>query len=217
MASSSGKSGWLVGVVVLLIIGAFGVYAATRLPSQDTTGQIACTTEAMLCPDGTSVGRTGPNCAFAPCPGSSVTPPETVVKTYTDAKTGVSFQYPEKLPTKYISLVEEAPTVTVTNGAMTCKAAGSETTPAGATALQTIDGQAYCVTTKVEGAAGSTYTEYTYATEKEGKVVAVTFTLRAVQCANYDEPEQTACETERTNFSLDGLVAQIASTLTFTK
>lgn len=24
--------------------------------------------EAMQCPDGSYVGRTGPNCAFAPCP-----------------------------------------------------------------------------------------------------------------------------------------------------
>lgn len=27
-----------------------------------------CTQEAKLCPDGTAVGRTGPNCEFAPCP-----------------------------------------------------------------------------------------------------------------------------------------------------
>jgi len=31
----------------------------------------ACTQEVKVCPDGTSVGRTGPNCEFAPC----VTPP----------------------------------------------------------------------------------------------------------------------------------------------
>ncbi len=30
--------------------------------------QQACTLEARVCPDGTSVGRTGPNCAFALCP-----------------------------------------------------------------------------------------------------------------------------------------------------
>jgi hypothetical protein len=28
----------------------------------------ACTLEAKICPDGSSVGRTGPNCEFAPCP-----------------------------------------------------------------------------------------------------------------------------------------------------
>ena len=29
----------------------------------------ACTKEAKLCPDGTAVGRSGPNCDFAACPG----------------------------------------------------------------------------------------------------------------------------------------------------
>jgi hypothetical protein len=32
------------------------------------SGTTACTQEAKLCPDGSSVGRTGPNCEFAPCP-----------------------------------------------------------------------------------------------------------------------------------------------------
>lgn len=27
-----------------------------------------CTFEARICPDGSSVGRSGPNCEFAPCP-----------------------------------------------------------------------------------------------------------------------------------------------------
>ena len=29
---------------------------------------IACTQEAKICPDGSVVGRVGPNCEFAPCP-----------------------------------------------------------------------------------------------------------------------------------------------------
>ena len=29
---------------------------------------VACTQEAKLCPDGSYVGRTGPNCEFALCP-----------------------------------------------------------------------------------------------------------------------------------------------------
>lgn len=33
------------------------------------SGEKACTQEAKLCPDGSAVGRTGPNCEFAPCPG----------------------------------------------------------------------------------------------------------------------------------------------------
>lgn len=37
-------------------------------------GGVACTVEAKLCPDGSYVGRTGPNCAFASCPGPNPTP-----------------------------------------------------------------------------------------------------------------------------------------------
>lgn len=33
----------------------------------------ACTEEAKLCPDGSSVGRAGPNCEFAPCPEQNFT------------------------------------------------------------------------------------------------------------------------------------------------
>ena len=29
---------------------------------------VACTMEAKQCPDGSYVGRTGPNCEFTPCP-----------------------------------------------------------------------------------------------------------------------------------------------------
>ncbi|MBP7118721.1 hypothetical protein KBA63_01435 [Candidatus Woesebacteria bacterium] len=33
------------------------------------SGGVACTMEAFVCPDGSYVGRTGPNCEFATCPG----------------------------------------------------------------------------------------------------------------------------------------------------
>jgi len=32
-------------------------------------GPKACTQEAKVCPDGSAVSRTGPNCEFSPCPG----------------------------------------------------------------------------------------------------------------------------------------------------
>jgi hypothetical protein len=31
-----------------------------------------CTAEALICPDGSAVGRTGPDCEFAPCPSEGV-------------------------------------------------------------------------------------------------------------------------------------------------
>lgn len=42
-------------------------------PGGDTK---ACTLEAMVCPDGSAVGRTGPNCEFTPCPSVTPTPSE---------------------------------------------------------------------------------------------------------------------------------------------
>lgn len=57
-----------------------------------TTDQKACTQEAKLCPNGTSVSRTGSNCEFAAC----LTIDSSVVdgfKTYQGA--GFTIQYPE--------------------------------------------------------------------------------------------------------------------------
>ena len=71
-------------VIALLLIAATGVVlmqsrntqppVATVSPTpvmEDPDGMVACTMEAKLCPDGSAVGRTGPNCEFAPCPGES--------------------------------------------------------------------------------------------------------------------------------------------------
>ncbi|PLX25225.1 hypothetical protein C0580_02970 [Candidatus Parcubacteria bacterium] len=38
-----------------------------KLPADDN-GQVACTMDAMECPDGSYVGRISPDCNFAPCP-----------------------------------------------------------------------------------------------------------------------------------------------------
>lgn len=35
---------------------------------------VMCTQEAKMCPDGSAVGRTGPQCEFAPCPGGDAAP-----------------------------------------------------------------------------------------------------------------------------------------------
>jgi hypothetical protein len=43
----------------------------TRAIAETPTGEeVFCTQDAMECPDGSYVGRTGPNCEFAPCPGN---------------------------------------------------------------------------------------------------------------------------------------------------
>lgn len=57
----------LLGVAALL--GATILSRPWNSSSEEPDGnQVACTQEALLCPDGSAVGRSGPSCAFAPCP-----------------------------------------------------------------------------------------------------------------------------------------------------
>ena len=37
----------------------------------DSDSGISCPTDAMICPDGSAVGRSGPDCEFDPCPGGT--------------------------------------------------------------------------------------------------------------------------------------------------
>jgi hypothetical protein len=43
--------------------------ALLSLPVPAQEASVVCTMEAMACPDGSYVSRTGPHCEFAPCPG----------------------------------------------------------------------------------------------------------------------------------------------------
>lgn len=71
------KSTIIALVLLVLILGA--AYWSTRAfppieltPPIDLTPNqnqgIACTMDAKMCPDGSYVGRSGPNCEFAACP-----------------------------------------------------------------------------------------------------------------------------------------------------
>lgn len=58
----------LAGVVILFVVGiASFLYRNTMERPGAIVPEIACTLEAKVCPDGSSVGRMGPSCAFAPC------------------------------------------------------------------------------------------------------------------------------------------------------
>lgn len=48
---------------------------------------VACTMDAMVCPDGSAVGRVGPNCEFAPCP--EVSPKNDLIRVTSPASQSV--------------------------------------------------------------------------------------------------------------------------------
>jgi hypothetical protein len=57
-----------VGSLLVLLTGACDKQASPPSSSSPPGQPQACTEEAKICPDGSAVGRTGPNCEFAPCP-----------------------------------------------------------------------------------------------------------------------------------------------------
>ena len=74
----------ILGIVAVLAVVVY-VFGAKYFTSGSKP--TACTQEAMICPDGSSVGRTGLNCEFAPCPTASATPIETLMTTATPSST----------------------------------------------------------------------------------------------------------------------------------
>lgn len=52
--------------VIIVRISKKPISNSSSKPTEDN--QVVCTMEAKLCPDGSSVGRSGPKCEFTSCP-----------------------------------------------------------------------------------------------------------------------------------------------------
>lgn len=200
----------LIVLIVAVLAGGLAYVFFKQEPNPAPEEQTFCTQEAKQCPDGSYVGRVGPSCEFAPCPGEQN---NELWQSMTDEKTGVSFQYPKELLTEYLHEQDWPPQVQVLDQAYTCTEAGSEIDRAGRTEKRLVDNREYCVTKVTEGAAGSNYTMYAYAFPKEGKTIILTFSLRFVRCENYDEVQRVACEQEREAFDIDGIADRMAQSL----
>lgn len=82
----------LVAILILAAVGAAGAYWYFT-----KTEPNVCTQEAMLCPDGSYVGRTGPNCEFAVCPSPQSSDGQFCIQVITPAKnpaTGECREFP---------------------------------------------------------------------------------------------------------------------------
>ncbi len=83
--------GFLLGVLATVIIVGAGLWY--RNASEHSSQPIACPMDALVCPDGTSVGRTGLSCTFPICPPPNVSLPDV----------GISFAIPEGFSTTEVS------------------------------------------------------------------------------------------------------------------
>jgi hypothetical protein len=221
MLTSKSNLTLLIVAGVLVLIGG-GMLAWTKLATAPIA--VPCTLEAKICPDGSAVGRSGPKCEFAECPvaTSTCTSPEgcapatSTLATKVDSIQNLEYQYAPTLPTTYIQTQDWPPTVTAKAASFTCVGEPASTTTYEVVASErTISERRYCVKTSIGAAAGSTYTTYGYSTLKNSRLVTIGFTLRATQCANYEEPQQAACTAERQAFNPDSLVESIVASLKF--
>lgn len=54
-------------LLLTVITGTIYLKINNQITDQDESGQVFCTKEAKLCPDGSTVGRQGPDCEFEEC------------------------------------------------------------------------------------------------------------------------------------------------------
>lgn len=220
----TGSKAVFLGFLILLILGlGTALWMRRRLP-EPAAPIIACPQDARVCPDGTFVSRIPPSCQFRDCPipvlpsSTTVMPSTTTLPAVTsslplipaswkmirDQKQGVSYAFPETLSTQYVTTQDWPPTLTVERGIFSC-----------VTAPRVVQDRAYCVSEQNEGAAGSMYTHYVYTTADvvSQRLFTLRFTLRRVQCFNYDEPRQSACMQEQGAFQTDTLADQVLSSV----
>jgi len=128
---------------------------------------------------------------------------------------GATFQYPEKLQTKYIFAQVWPPKLQVIdNAAFSCQEGGLGINGRPNMTIQKKIGNiVYCIDSTSEGTAGTFYTAYTYTFLKDNKLVKLSFTLAYPQCDNYNDPQKTECEQERQTFDLDTLISHIAESV----
>lgn len=80
-------------MVVLLVAGyALAAKLGGLWPFEGETDTVFCTQDAKLCPDGSYVGRTGPNCEFSACPNESETADWEI---YKNQEYNFEFKYPQ--------------------------------------------------------------------------------------------------------------------------
>ncbi len=79
---------FIIAGLVILFVGLIGGYFLVK--SSSKPAQKVCTLEAKICSDGSSVGRTGPDCEFASCPQITTTPTPTPILSTESSQSAVA-------------------------------------------------------------------------------------------------------------------------------
>lgn len=203
-------------LVLAIISGSYFFYHRTnqtsvQAPVSTTTEVFHCDNDAKFCPDGSTVLRTGPQCEFAACP--SIYGAEDDWRSKEDEAAGFTFTYPVTLGTNYVTPQQWPPTFTKATSTESCEPDEKEDASATTSSATTFNGVNYCLRERSEGAAGSRYTTYAVSFPKGNEQLIMHFSLRRVQCANYEGSEQSACTSAQDSFKVVELVDAIRATI----
>ena len=189
-------------LVAIILIGGYLIYRYYLTPNREQK-PVVCTMEAKLCPDGSAVGRTGPNCEFAPCPDYTKG-----WKVYKNSDYGFEMKYPADFfdpnqqprllvgDCNYNVFPDKCPNI----NDMVAKDLASEggdvnviqnnlsnpgywDNPAGD--KQTINDVAYCLYSTGDAATGHAFNYYYFTTVKNNKCLAVYLATSTENCDFY--------------------------------
>ncbi len=158
--------------------------------------------------------------------------PERVAKTKAfevkveEYRSQAGFDTPDELDAEYISAMDWKvdifsceedfpPRFAIAKGQVQCKESSAGDALPSRLLERTIGSRKYCIAVSSEGAAGSVYKSYTYATVKQGHLVTVSLTARFSACGNYNEPKRSQCKREREKFDVDGVVDRVVQSMSF--
>ncbi len=216
---------WLVPLlfVAALVIAGFFLYqnSFTQTATNNApVNQVVCTQDAMQCPDGSYVGRTGPDCQFAACPAATL---PTGWKMYKDDEFGFQFSYPEKFDTTFADLSFQPIAITqsrnITSGGCYVLNDGSHNPYK--TSVAVINNVSFCLSETSDPGAGQLYHEYDYTMLHNGNYVTLQYIVHTSNgCSVYiGTPKYQDCTDFMNNYNTVVLkpIQDSVATLTFTK
>ena len=152
-------TGIFILIILLVILCTIGYFIFERY--MIGLKPVACTTEAKICPDGSSVGRIAPNCDFAPCPDISAG-----WETYKDVVNGIEMKYPATFAGAVWRAQTWPPTVSVLSGKENadeaCSQISSGSIPFTFIANKNIGSNSFALLENSDAGAGQLYTDYCY-------------------------------------------------------
>ncbi|MFN3188032.1 MAG: hypothetical protein ACK42D_00600 [Candidatus Paceibacteria bacterium] len=180
-------------VLILIVVAIVGFYfALTKTPTREIISE-------------NNIPPTVPN---------TISEPDSIpsTSTATDENSGIMFTYPDNFNYQYISTEVWPPHFISSYAPIDCELDEQTQSMSGLSyKTQTINGRLYCIWTRNEGAAGSTYTNYQVSFNQDNQYITMSFTLLYPQCDNYPAEEKGACKDEQANFPLYNLIDEIAN------